>query len=124
MHHPFILVVDDDPAIREALARVLAGAGYLALTVADGSSALNQVDVLAPDAVVSEVGVTGVELAERLRARGDRTPVVLVGTNDTALDLPGVRFVRGPIDIDDATEVFASDSRHLASRAAAPNAVG
>ena len=124
MHHPLVLVVDEDPAVREALARGLAGAGYLALTVADGSSALNQVDVLAPDAVVSEVGVTGVELAERLRARGDRTPVVLVGTNDTALDLPGVRFVRGPIDIDHATAVIEGDSRDLASRAAALNAAG
>jgi CheY-like chemotaxis protein len=96
MHYQLVLVVDDDPAVRESLARVLAGVGYLALTVADGSSALAQVDALAPDAIVSEVGMTGVEIAERLRAQGNETPVVLIGASDTTVDLPGVRFVQWP----------------------------
>ena len=124
MHHPFILVVDDDPAIREALARVLAGVGYLALTVADGSSALDQVDALEPDAVVSEVGVAGIELAARLRARGNKTPVVLVGANDNAVDLPGVRFVRGPVVIDQVTAVIGRGPRDPATHPAATHATG
>ena len=118
MRYQLVLVVDDDPAVRESLARVLASVGFLALTVADGSSALAQVDALAPDAVVSEVGITGVELAERLRAQGNETPVVLIGANDTAVDLPGVRFVHGPVELYRGT---AGGTREPASSASTAN---
>ena len=76
-----ILVVDDEPAVRASLARVLDQAGYQVSLAADGRDALHQVALDPPDAVVLDVvmpGIDGIEVTRSLRSGRDHTPVLLL----------------------------------------------
>jgi class 3 adenylate cyclase len=78
-----ILVVDDQRANVEMMAGVLRARGYEVITSQDGGSALAQVQQAAPDLVVSDIlmpGMDGYELCRRLRAEPATTllPVILV----------------------------------------------
>jgi two-component system, OmpR family, response regulator MprA len=76
-----ILVVDDDRAVRDALRRVLALAGYDVESAEDGSEALDAVDQLAPDAVVLDIGMPGLdgfEVCRRVRELGNRVPILML----------------------------------------------
>jgi len=76
-----ILVVDDEPAVRASLARVLDQAGYQVSVAVDGRDALHQVALDRPDAVVLDVvmpGIDGIEVTRSLRSGRDRTPVLLL----------------------------------------------
>jgi two-component system, OmpR family, response regulator MprA len=80
-----ILVVEDERPFRDALERVLRNDGYEVELAADGHAALQALSVRPPDAVVLDVllpEVDGIEVCRRLRAAGDRVPVLMV----TALD--------------------------------------
>jgi two-component system response regulator MprA len=84
-----ILVVDDEPAVREAVERALRLEGHDVLLAADGVEALQALDVRPPDAVVLDVlmpRVDGLELCRRLRGRGDRTPVLMLTARDAVSD--------------------------------------
>ncbi|HST38416.1 MAG TPA: response regulator, partial [Conexibacter sp.] len=84
-----ILIVDDDRALREALRRALTLAGYETETAAGGAEALAQVGVRVPDAIVLDVGmpeVDGLEVCRRLRAGGDRVPVLMLTARDAIED--------------------------------------
>jgi len=76
-----LLVVDDDPSVREALALVLDLHGFEVSTAVDGREAIRSLAVVAPDAVVLDVlmpGLDGLEVCRRMRATGDRTPVLML----------------------------------------------
>ncbi len=76
-----LLVVDDDPAVREALALVLDLNGFEVATACDGREAIRTLAVAPPDAVVLDVlmpGLDGLEVCRRMRAIGDRTPVLML----------------------------------------------
>ena len=84
-----ILVVDDEPAVREAVERALRLDGHDVLLAADGHEALDTLDARPPDAVVLDVlmpRVDGLELCRRMRRRGDRTPVLMLTARDTVSD--------------------------------------
>jgi two-component system response regulator MprA len=76
-----ILVVDDEPAVQHALARALALERYEAVAAADGQQALERLGGEAYEAVILDVSmprVDGLEVCRRLRAAGDRTPVLML----------------------------------------------
>jgi two-component system, OmpR family, response regulator MprA len=76
-----LLVVDDDPSVREALALVLDLNGFDVSTATDGREAIRTLAVDSPDAVVLDVlmpGLDGLEVCRRMRATGDRTPVLML----------------------------------------------
>jgi two-component system, OmpR family, response regulator MprA len=84
-----ILVVDDEPAVREAVERALRLDGYDVVLAADGGEALVTLDERPPDAVVLDVlmpRVDGLELCRRMRLRGDRTPVLMLTARDAVSD--------------------------------------
>jgi two-component system response regulator MprA len=84
-----ILVVDDEPAVREAVERALRLEGHDVALAADGSQALHALGVWPPDAVVLDVlmpRVDGLELCRRMRDRGDRTPVLMLTARDAVSD--------------------------------------
>jgi two-component system response regulator MprA len=84
-----ILVVDDEPAVREAVERALRLDGHDVLLAADGGQALASLDERAPDAVVLDVlmpRVDGLELCRRMRLGGDRTPVLMLTARDAVSD--------------------------------------
>ncbi len=76
-----LLVVDDDAAVRDALALVLGLDGFDVSTAADGREAMRSLTSERPDAVILDVlmpGVDGLEVCRRIRATGDRTPVLML----------------------------------------------
>jgi two-component system response regulator MprA len=85
-----ILVVDDEPAVRESLRRALSLEGYDVDLAADGAEALDAVTGQAdPDAILLDVlmpRVDGLEVARRLRAKGMRTPILMLTARDEVQD--------------------------------------
>ena len=76
-----LLVVDDDPSLREALALVLDLNGFDVTTAQDGREAIRTLAEAPPDAVVLDVlmpGIDGLEVCRRMRAAGDTTPVLML----------------------------------------------
>jgi len=87
-----ILVVDDDPPIRRMLDRTLTAEGYAVASAADGGAALAEVERSAPDLIVLDVampGVDGLAVCRRLRAKGLATPVLLLTARDDLRDRVG-----------------------------------
>jgi two-component system response regulator MprA len=84
-----VLIVDDDRAVREALRRALQLGGYDAVTAEGGQQGLTAVAASPPDAVVLDVGmpdVDGLEVCRRLRAAGNRVPVLMLTARDAISD--------------------------------------
>src|SRR4051812_38207013 len=84
-----VLVVDDERAVRSSLRRALALEGYRVVEAAGGRDALHRLRACASDAVVLDVlmpDVDGLEVCRRLRAAGDRTPVLMLTARDAVSD--------------------------------------
>ncbi len=82
-------MVDDEPAVRQALERALGLDRYDVRTAADGRAALDHLVDHRVDAIVLDVsmpGVDGLEVCRRLRAAGDRTPVLMLTARDAIDD--------------------------------------
>ncbi|MBW3632559.1 MAG: response regulator [Chloroflexi bacterium] len=106
-----VLVVDDEPAIREIVATLLEDEGYLVRHAKDGVEALAAIDDDTIDLVVSDVvmpRLDGASLVRKLRRRGHLMPVVLMSAVYADVDLPGVRFVPKPFEIDRLLGTVAS----------------
>jgi two-component system response regulator MprA len=76
-----ILIVDDEPAVQQALSRALALERYDTTLAADGRQALAHLGESTYDAVVLDVSmphVDGLEVCRRLREARDRTPVLML----------------------------------------------
>jgi DNA-binding response OmpR family regulator len=75
-----ILVVEDEPSIREVVSLYLRRAGYDVTVVGDGDAALERLSDRLPDLVVLDLmlpGAGGLEITRWLRARGD-TPIIML----------------------------------------------
>jgi two-component system response regulator MprA len=84
-----ILVVDDEPAVREAVERALRLDGHEVTLACDGGEALEAMGERTPDAVVLDVlmpRIDGLELCRLMRLRGDRTPVLMLTARDAVSD--------------------------------------
>lgn len=87
---PFrVMVVEDDDALRAALARAFRLDGYVVDEASDGGQALARLGSVRPNAVVLDVmmpAVDGLTVCQRMRATGDRTPVLLLTARDLVAD--------------------------------------
>jgi two-component system response regulator MprA len=84
-----LLVVDDDPDVRESLERALRYAGYNVTTAVHGADALDVLARSPVDLVVLDVlmpMLDGFDACRRLRQRGDTTPVLVLTARDTVDD--------------------------------------
>lgn len=84
-----VLVVDDDPALRRSLERVLHLADYEVALVENGRAALDALEQESFSMVVLDVAMPppdGLEVCRRLRASGDRTPVILLTARSAVPD--------------------------------------
>ncbi|WP_037042940.1 response regulator transcription factor [Pseudonocardia halophobica] len=84
-----VLVVDDEPGVRTALARGLTAEGMEVVAVGDGNSALRAALTGGFDAVVLDIilpGLSGYRVLERMRAAGVDTPVLMVSAKDGEVD--------------------------------------
>lgn len=85
---PQVLVVDDDPHIRQLLVFALEKAGLTAREAEDGEAALAEVGRQAPDLVVLDINMPkldGLEVCRRLRAMGD-LPILFLSSRDDEID--------------------------------------
>jgi two-component system, OmpR family, response regulator MprA len=76
-----ILVVDDEPAVRDALRRALMLEGHEVDLAADGVEGVAVASSRSPDAIILDVlmpGLDGLEACRRIRAAGDRTPILML----------------------------------------------
>ena len=84
-----VLVVDDEPTVRNSLDRALRLDGYDVELAADGQEGLTKADSVEVDAIVLDVlmaGMDGLQACRELRARGDRTPVLMLTARDAVGD--------------------------------------
>ncbi|SFE74425.1 two-component system, OmpR family, response regulator MprA [Actinoplanes philippinensis] len=84
-----ILVVEDDAAVRDSLARTLRFQGYQVDTAGDGLAALDVVRAGEPDAMVLDVSMPrmdGLETCRQLRAGGVVVPVLMLTARDSVGD--------------------------------------
>jgi CheY-like chemotaxis protein len=132
-----VLVVDDDPAVRKSFDRVLSGKGYAVITAENGEEALRKLNEEKYDLVYSDIrmpGMSGLEVAEKVRARRPWTPVVIItgyGTDiaEERAKAAGVsKFLHKPLSPamieDSARDVLAVPAAPVATAvtAAAPEA--
>jgi len=76
-----VLVVEDDPHVRDAVERALRFEGYEVHTAVDGNDGLVKVESLAPQAIVLDVlmpGTDGLAVCRILRKRGNATPILML----------------------------------------------
>jgi two-component system response regulator MprA len=77
-----VLVVDDEPAVRDSLRRALELEGYEVDLASDGEQALARLGQPShPDALILDIlmpGIDGLEVCRRLRAGGDHVPVLML----------------------------------------------
>ncbi|KPL33335.1 transcriptional regulator [Streptomyces anulatus] len=124
-----ILIVDDEPAVREALQRSLAFEGYGTQVAVDGYDALAMAEAYAPDLIVLDIQMPrmdGLTAARRIRATGSTTPILMltardtVGDRVTGLDAGADDYLVKPFELD---ELFAR-IRALLRRSSYASAAG
>jgi two-component system OmpR family response regulator len=105
-----VLVVDDEPGIRELLAEALRLNGFEVVTAANGVRALAAVERDRPDLVVLDVmlpDVDGYQVARRMRARGDAPLLLFLTAKDAVADriagltAGGDDYVAKPFSLDE-----------------------
>lgn len=108
-----VLIVDDEPAVREALQRSLAFDGYGTEVAVDGVDALTKAAAYQPDLIVLDIQMPrmdGLTAARRLRAGGSTVPILMltardtVGDRVTGLDAGADDYLVKPFELD---ELFA-----------------
>ena len=126
-----VLLVDDEPAVREAIRAGLEFEGFQVAMAADGHQAMAEIAKEQPDVVLLDVmmpRMDGLTVLRRLRASDPALPVLLltardtVGDRVTGLDLGADDYLTKPFDLDELLARLRSLLRRgaLIAQAAAP----
>jgi len=90
-----VLVVDDEPIVREVVVRYLAREGHDTLEAADGAAARDEIERSDPDLVVLDVmlpGLDGLELCRWIRRRSELPVIMLTARGDEADRIVGLEL--------------------------------
>src|SRR5436305_12176592 len=124
---PRVLVVDDDPQLREALTRALELDGYQVTTARNGAKALESTGASRPDVMVLDVMmpyVGGLDVCRTLRERKDRLPILVltardeVGDRVAGLDAGADDYLTKPFALEELRARLRALLRRTASEAA------
>jgi two-component system OmpR family response regulator len=105
-----LLVVDDEPSIRELLTASLRFAGFEVTAAADGAQALRQAERVRPDLIVLDVmlpDMDGFAVTRKLRERGREIPILFLTARDetsdkvTGLTVGGDDYVTKPFSLEE-----------------------
>ena len=105
-----LVVAEDDPAVRNAVQRVLELEGYSVVVTKDGVAALDAILSNTPDAVVMDVMMPfsdGLSVCRELRRRANRTPILLltarheIGDRVAGLDAGADDYLVKPFSVDE-----------------------
>ncbi len=105
-----VLVIDDDPGVRDYMEALVSRQGYRVFAVADGEQALSTLDETQPDVVTLDVvlpGIDGLETLGRLKQRLPEVPVVMLSghgqarTIVEAMRLGASDFLRKPFEVEE-----------------------
>ena len=126
-----VLLIDDDDALLDVLALSFEDAGHDVITAPDGTRGLERIQADAPDLIVTDVnmpGLDGFTLCRRLRDAGVETPLILLTSRDSEIDealcleLGADDYVAKPFSTRVLLARVASLLRRQAARAGAPTA--
>jgi two-component system KDP operon response regulator KdpE len=116
-----VLVVDDEPAIRRFLRTSLRAEGYDIVEVETGEAALAEVRRRAPDLIVLDLGLPGLdglEVIRRVREPGSVVPIIVLTSRTDeagkveALDLGADDYVTKPFGVDELLARMRAALRH------------
>ncbi len=110
-----VLVIDDDPGVRDYMEALVSRQGYRVFAAADGEQALAGLDDSCPDVVTLDVvlpGIDGLETLRRLKQRLPDVPVVMLSGQGQARDiveamrLGAADFLRKPFEVEELELAF------------------
>jgi two-component system response regulator AtoC len=110
-----VLVIDDDPGVRDYMEALVTRQGYRVFAVADGEQALQTLDETLPDVITLDVvlpGIDGLETLSRLKQRMPEVPVVMLSghgqarTIVEAMRLGASDFLRKPFEVEELELAF------------------
>jgi two-component system, chemotaxis family, chemotaxis protein CheY len=112
---PKILIVDDDDCVREALASVVADEGFDPLCARDGAEALRMLKAHAPDLILLDImmpGVDGLSVAREVQTAATTLtpPIVFVSALEEVRAeserMGAFGHLRKPVEVDDIVEII------------------
>lgn len=127
-----IVVVDDEPSIRELLVASLHFAGFEVNTAASGSEAIEVIERLQPDLIVLDVmlpDIDGFTVTRRIRQEGITTPVLYLTARDDTQDkvmgltVGGDDYVTKPFSLEEVVARLRGLMRRSGATEARPDAV-
>jgi CheY-like chemotaxis protein len=106
---PLVLIVEDDPSLRDMLSDVLDGSGYRTVTANDGAAGLDTLRRAAPDLVLLDVAMPIMDGLTFLRRRSEEAcrptvPVVVMSAHQRESEvrmLGAQQFIAKPFELDD-----------------------
>lgn len=116
-----VWVIDDDKSMRWVLDKALQKAGYEVRCFASASGLLQELDVVSPDVIVTDIrmpGMDGIELLRRLQAQHPRLPVIVMTAHSdlesavSAFHGGAFEYMPKPFDIDDAVALVDRACAH------------
>jgi DNA-binding response OmpR family regulator len=110
-----VLIVDDEPHVRELLRDFLGGEGYLVETVETGAKALDAVPAFQPDVILVDMlmpGLSGTDVLLALRRAGVTVPVILVSGHHAELAEGFFGILRKPFNLRAMAALLAAAVEH------------
>jgi len=120
-----ILIVDDEPSVRDMVADAISLAGHSAETASDGFEAAQKLKTESFNLLISDINmpkIDGYELVERLRAKGDQIPVIFLTARSDKPDIArGLRigaddYIAKPFGLEELTLRVAAILRRTMSQ--------
>jgi len=106
-----VLVVDDEPHLRDLLRDFLLGAGHEVATVATGTEALAALPTIQPDVILLDMlmpGISGMDVLDAVRRAGLTVPVILMSGDPITMPEGFFGVLRRPFDLRKLAELVTA----------------